>query len=81
MIPPFVYLKVFCENHGDFKPKECCGLVFCGDEEDEDEEDCFKDQTMNDGTWGVRKHRDTINVDKIDILRLQHDIDAEMEEE
>jgi len=44
-------------------------------------EDCFKDSLMRDGTWGVRRHRDTVNVDKIDILRLQHDIEAEMEEE
>ena len=36
----------FCENHGDFKPKECCGLVFCGNEEDGDEEDCFKDHKI-----------------------------------
>lgn len=33
----------FCENHGFFKPKECCGLFFCGTGEDEDEGNCLKD--------------------------------------
>uniref|UniRef100_A0A7S3QFE3 Uncharacterized protein n=1 Tax=Chaetoceros debilis TaxID=122233 RepID=A0A7S3QFE3_9STRA len=31
----------FCEDHCNFNPKECCGLFFCINEEDED--GCFKD--------------------------------------
>jgi len=38
-------------------------------------EDCFKDKDMKSGTWSVKKYSDTIKVNKIDILRLQHEID------
>ena len=32
----------FCENHGDLKPKqECCGLFFCGVEDDAPKDACF----------------------------------------
>ena len=37
--------------------------------------DCFKDKEMKSGTWNVRKNSNTIKVNKIDILRLQHEIE------
>ena len=37
--------------------------------------DCFKDRDMKSGSWSVKKTSDTIKVNKIDVLRLQHDVD------
>jgi len=37
--------------------------------------DCFKDKDMKSGSWSVKKYSDTIKVNKIDILRLQHELD------
>ena len=37
--------------------------------------DCFKDKEMKSGSWSVKKYSDTIKVNNIDILRLQHEIE------
>ena len=37
--------------------------------------DCFKDKKMKSGSWSVKKYNDTIKVNKIDILRLQHELE------
>lgn len=37
-------------------------------------DDCYKEKSMEEGSWGVKKYIDTIKVNKIDILRLKHDI-------
>ena len=43
--------------------------------------DCKKGPMAKEGSWHVAKVRDTITIAKIDILRLQHDIESELEEE
>lgn len=40
-------------------------------------DDCYKDRSMKSGTWGVSNYIDTIVAKKIDILRLQHDLEVE----
>ncbi len=39
--------------------------------------DCFKSGKMESGTWGVKKYNDTLKVNKLDILRLQHELNSE----
>jgi len=38
-------------------------------------DDCYKDSSMSQGTWGVKKYIKTIVVKKIEVLRLQHDLE------
>jgi len=40
-------------------------------------EDCFKEKGMASGTWGVKKYDDTVNVKKIDIVKLRGRVEDE----
>jgi hypothetical protein len=37
--------------------------------------DCYKAGGMKGGTWGVKKHSETINVKKMNILKLRDEIE------
>lgn len=37
--------------------------------------DCYKESGMSSGSWGVKRYDETIKVNKLDILRLQYELE------